>query len=155
MAGAPYGRNCVGKYVFNSLVIQLVLYTIQHFFVSMRQVKYSLLSLFFSIFFLYAIFDFIKRELVISPPVSSPLRIVSFSRAKVEEGFWYDCGGKLVGGESPWWRNDHKETKVRFRCEGKTWGAYHLHRTPGNTGWRMKCYIPFYSKHFRNYKLPA
>ena len=51
MAGAPYGRNCVGKYVFNSLVIQLVLYTIQHFFVSMRQVKYSLLSLFFSIHF--------------------------------------------------------------------------------------------------------
>ena len=51
MAGAPYGRNCVGKYVFNSLVIQLVLYTIQHFFVSMRQVKYSLLSLFISIHF--------------------------------------------------------------------------------------------------------
>lgn len=84
MAGAPYGRDCVGKYVFNSLVIQLVLYTIQHFFVSMRQVKFSLLSLFFSIYFLYAIFDFIKRELVISPPVSSPLIIVSFSSANVE-----------------------------------------------------------------------
>lgn len=58
---ARYGRNCFGKYVFNSLVIQLVWYIIKHFFNSMprkereggapsKQVKYPVLSLFFSIY---------------------------------------------------------------------------------------------------------
>ena len=32
-------------------------------------------------------------------------------------------------------------------------GAYHLHGKPGNSGWKMKWYIPFHLKHFRNYRL--
>ena len=31
--------------------------------------------------------------------------------------------------------------------------AYHLHRKHGNSGWKMKCYIPFPLERFRNYKL--
>ena len=35
----------------------------------------------------------------------------------------------------------------------ETWGAYHLHGKLGNSGWKMKWYIPFHLKHFRNYRL--
>ena len=35
----------------------------------------------------------------------------------------------------------------------KTWGAYHLHGKPGNSGWKMKCFIPFHLKQIRNYTL--
>ena len=33
--------------------------------------------------------------------------------------------------------------------------AYHLHRKHGNSGWKMKCYIPFNLESFRNYRLSA
>ena len=36
-----------------------------------------------------------------------------------------------------------------------SWGAYHLHGKPGNSGWKLKWYIPFHLKHLRNYRLLA
>ena len=33
--------------------------------------------------------------------------------------------------------------------------ADHLHRKHGNSGWKMKRYIPFHLERFRNYKLSA
>ena len=34
-------------------------------------------------------------------------------------------------------------------------GAYHLHWKPGNSGWKMKWFIPFHLKQIRNYRLPV
>ena len=31
-----------------------------------------------------------------------------------------------------------------------TWGAFHLHGIPGNSGWKIKWYIPFHLERFRN-----
>jgi len=36
---------------------------------------------------------------------------------------------------------------------GYSGGAYHLHGKPGNSGWKMKWYIPLHLRHFRNYRL--
>ena len=32
------------------------------------------------------------------------------------------------------------------------WGAYHLHGKPGNSGWKMKWYIPLHLRHFLQVK---
>ena len=43
----------------------------------------------------------------------------------------------------------------RFLINEGTRGAYHLHVKLGNSGWKMKWYIPFHLKHFGNYRLSA
>ena len=45
-------------------------------------------------------------------------------------------------------RNFQKSMRQRAK---EILGTYHLHGKPGNSGWKMKWYVPFHLKHFRNH----